>query len=268
MIADMFDAFFLDLDGVVYVGEKPTSRAVEVLSRLRDMGKDIRFLTNNPTPREFIVRRLNRMGIYSSEYEVITSGTVTASALVAQGIKTAWVLGDSLLKDVIESEGVELEQNSSCEAVVVGWDGTITLDEVRKAALAIREGASFVATNEDYTFPRPEGQVSGVGVLVEALRAGSGKIPLVIGKPEKPMFEEGLRSIGEGKRAVMIGDTPESDIIGAHKAGMEAILMGDARHSSILGDLPTPNGQIDSLEDLFGPRSLFAFEGIVKTDTV
>ena len=48
-IADSFDAFFFDLDGVVYIGRNPTPRAPETLRELRSRGKRLRFLTNNPS---------------------------------------------------------------------------------------------------------------------------------------------------------------------------------------------------------------------------
>ena len=60
-ISDRFDAFLFDLDGVVYVGEEPLPGAVESLSRLREAGKQVRFLTNNPRPtRAQIARKLAR----------------------------------------------------------------------------------------------------------------------------------------------------------------------------------------------------------------
>ena len=64
MLADLFDAFLLDLDGVVYLGNEPLPRARKSLERLRETGKVLRFLTNDPRPTwDEVARRLSGMGV-------------------------------------------------------------------------------------------------------------------------------------------------------------------------------------------------------------
>ncbi len=254
MIADMYDAFFLDLDGVVYVGDFPTDDAAASLERLRSMGKEIRFLTNNPTDREEIVGRLASVGVAADVDEVVTCGTATASVLKDRRVRAAWPLGHGGLKNALSQGRIGLVEGRPCDAVVVGWDDRINLAQIREAALAIRKGALFVATNEDRTYPGEEGPLSGVGVLVEALIAGSGVRPLSVGKPCTTMFDQARKTLGPGKRPVMIGDTPSVDILGAHRAGMDAILMGDAQTFPGAGDFRNPEARISGLGDLFDPH--------------
>lgn len=250
MIAAAFDAFFLDLDGVVYIGDRPTEGAPRALSELRRRGKELRFLTNNPTSADEIIRRLRAMDIDAREDEVMTSGTATAALLAEKGVKNAWVLGHEELKATLRARGVTLATGNSCDAVVVGWDDGITLADIREAALALRRGALFVATNEDRTYPGPEGPLAAVGTLVEALSAGSGQKPVAIGKPQPLMFDLARRSLRRGQRAVMIGDTPEVDILGAHRAGLTALLMGEASAFPYREDFRNPDGRITSLADI------------------
>ena len=47
MIADGYEAFLFDLDGVLYRGADPVPGAAEALARLRSLGKGIAFVTNN-----------------------------------------------------------------------------------------------------------------------------------------------------------------------------------------------------------------------------
>ncbi len=253
MIADKYDAFFLDLDGVVYVGGSPTEGAVASLGRLRSMGKDIRFLTNNPTDQGEIATRLGSLGIEAYESEIITCGTATASILAERKTGSVWALGHDGLRRALSQGGLKLVEGSPCDAVVVGWDDSITLSQIKEAALAVRNGAAFVATNEDKTYPGPEGILSGVGVLVDAIIAGSGKRPISIGKPCSVMFDQALNSLAPGKRAIMIGDTPSVDVLGAHRAGLDAILMGNALTYPGATDFRNPDGRIESLMDLFDP---------------
>jgi Predicted sugar phosphatases of the HAD superfamily len=78
VIADLFDCFFFDLDGVLYVGGETTPGAAESLDTLRSMGKAIRFLTNNPTTRVRIADRLRGHGIAAEMDEIVTAGSATA----------------------------------------------------------------------------------------------------------------------------------------------------------------------------------------------
>ncbi len=254
MIAEQFDAFFFDLDGVIYIGGTTTPGAARSLSRLRSMGRKVRFLTNNPTTRSRIACRLQAHGIDAEVGEVITAGSAAGLYLAEQGIERAWILGESGLAEEVAEAGISCVGEKDCDAVVVGWDETATLASVRRAALAIRKGARFIASNVDRTFPSPEGPLAGVGALVEALRTASGKDPEVVGKPFAPMFDEAVESVDlPPERILMIGDTPESDILGAHRRGITALLMGDEPFPGS-GDFRRPDGRIDSLEDLFDPE--------------
>ncbi|WP_024822695.1 MULTISPECIES: HAD-IIA family hydrolase [Aminobacterium] len=255
MIAELFDVFFLDLDGVVYISREPTYGAIEALDRLRKIGKSVRFLTNNPTGRNFIAQRLNRMGIEADEREIVTSGWATARFLAKKGVSKVWVLGDEPLKKEIEQAGISIVDQLPCDAVVTGWGDAITLRELRRAALAIRNGALFVATNVDKTFPSAYGPLAAVGAVVEALRVACGQNPVVIGKPYPPMFYEAMQTVSSD-RVVMIGDSPEVDILGAHQAGISAILMGDHMPFPFEKDFRNADARIHSLIDLFNPQVL------------
>ena len=254
MIADMFDVFFFDLDGVVYIGGRATPGAASTLDRLRGMGKAIRFLTNNPTTRSEIADRLRWHGIKAEIGEIITAGSATADYLAGEGIVRAWVVGEPGLRREVEMAGVLPAGEEDCEAVVLGWDDSATLLTIRKAALAVRRGARFVSTNVDRTYPSPEGPIMSVGALAEAIRIGSGKDPVIVGKPFEPMFRDSLSTVDSPpSRVAMIGDTPEIDILGAHRAGITAILMGDARAPE--EGFARPDARIVSLPELFDPSA-------------
>ena len=253
MIAEQFDALFFDLDGVIYIGGTATDGAAESLSRLRAMGKKIRFLTNNPTTRKRIASRLRGHGIDAAVEEVITAASAAGLYLARQGIERAWILGEPGLAEEVAGAGISCVDEKECDAVVVGWDETSTLASVRRAALSIRNGARFIASSVDRTFPSPEGPLAGVGALVEALRIASGKDPEVVGKPFAPMFDEAIESVKlSPERILMIGDTPDSDILGAHRSGITALIMGNEPFPGP-GDFRRPDGRIDTLGDLFDP---------------
>ena len=231
-IADSFDAFFFDLDGVVYIGRNPTPRAPETLRELRSRGKRLRFLTNNPSvSREGIAARLNRMGVDAFPEEVFTAARATAIYAGSEGLKRPMILGGDALLDECREAGLDVRptgDGSGWDAVIVGWADAITMRDVREACIAIREGARFIATNADRTYPSERGPLPAVGVLVEALKIATGSEPHIVGKPSPDMFRQALATLPSGTRCVMVGDTPEIDVVGAHAAGIPAILMGTA----------------------------------------
>ncbi|RAK18906.1 HAD superfamily hydrolase (TIGR01459 family) [Anoxybacillus vitaminiphilus] len=254
MISEQFDVFLFDLDGVVYIGDEPLSGAVESLARLREKKKIIRFLTNDPcTTRSKIVNRLNRMNIEAHEEEVITSGWATAQYLKSTNLKMAFVLGNNDLKWELRQAGIEITNGSSCDAVVVGWDNTVTFYDIQRAAKYIAQGAVFAATNADKTFPAPEGPLPAVGAIVEAIRVSTGKRPVIVGKPFPSMFHEAIKNLDPSSRIVMIGDNPMTDILGAHQAGLQAVLVGESNTYPAKNDFRNADANIRDLLGLFDP---------------
>lgn len=252
MIYKEYDVFLFDLDGVIYIGDKALPEAVSSLKRLREEKKSIRFLTNDPcVTRETIVKRLHKLGFSASIDEVITSGWATADYLVKAGIKRAYILGNDELKSEIQKAGIDLEEDLA-EAVVIGWDHNITFQDIHKAVNLIRSGASFIATNGDKTFPTAKGPAPATGAIVEAVKTGADKEPIIIGKPESSIFEKVLESFEDRERCVMIGDTPETDIIGANRMGIPSILVSDQNTLfPVEHDFRNPDVVIRDLKYLF-----------------
>ena len=72
------------------------------------------------------------------------------------------------------------------DAVVVGWTRSLTFDAVAGAAAAVRAGARLVATNEDPTYPTPDGLLPGGGAILAAVATAAETTPEVAGKPRQP----------------------------------------------------------------------------------
>ncbi|MDR9795161.1 TIGR01459 family HAD-type hydrolase [Aeribacillus pallidus] len=258
MIIDEFDVFLFDLDGVIYIGENPLPGAVESLRRLRQEKKMIRFLTNDPcTTREKIAGRLKRMGITASPEEIITSAWLTAQYLRKQNIRSAYVLGDDHLKYECSQAGVMVVKGEEeAEAVVVGWSGNVSLYDIQEAVKQIHNGAKFIATNADMSFPTSKGPLPATGAVAEMIRASTGKKPYIVGKPNPFMFQKAIESISSKAKVVMIGDNPLTDILGAHQAGIQAILISNGKNAPFPspGDYRNPDAVIGNLQSLFDDR--------------
>ena len=257
MLADLFDAFLLDLDGVVYVGGEPLPHAMKSLERLRETGKALRFLTNDPRPtRDEAARRLSGMGVQARTDEVVTSGWATAGYLVEAGLHSAYVVGGPGLASEIRDAGVEVVNTGQAEAVVVGADERTSYRHVERAARLIRGGAYFVATNPDGSFPTQEGSSPGAGAIVAAVEVAAGRRPdAIIGKPHRPMFDLALEGLGaEPSRIAVVGDNLETDILGAHQAALAAVLISESPvEFPSSRDFRAPDATIPDLSFLFEP---------------
>ena len=127
----------------------------------------------------------------------------------------------------------------------------------------LQDGADFIATNNDSSYPTPNGLAPGAGSLVAALAYSSGRQPTNIGKPAAPLFQAALAVLGTGAaRTLMIGDRLETDILGAAEAGMPtALVMTGVTSPALLQESRLqPNLVYDGLPELgaalFGSNSV------------
>lgn len=230
-LLDRFDHFLIDLDGVVYVGDRPTPRAAETLAALQAAGKRRCFITNDPRhTADAYAGKLRRLGIPAEPAEFLTSGRAAALHLEREGrlAEPVFVVGSDGLRSEIKSVGgclAEGAEGTRARIVVVGGHEAFAYPELKIATLAIQRGAAFIATNRDATFPMPDGLWPGTGPIVAAIEAATGVTPVVVGKPEKPIFEIALALFPPGGRTAIIGDRLDSDILGGRRVGIATILV-------------------------------------------
>lgn len=256
MIAEQFSRFLLDLDGVMYLQDEPIEASVRAVGRLRGMDKSIRFLTNDPRPtREQIVERMDRIGVEASRSEIASSAWASAQYLRAEGAERVSTVGSQGLKTECERAGLTPTDHRP-DAVLVGPTEKTDYEDILRAMRHLENGARFVATNPDTSYPTPDGLAPGSGALTEAVAAAANQRPVYVGKPYPRMFRAALEGELSPESVVMIGDNPDTDILGAHRAGIPAILLCRC------GPPPAPRSRfhrpervIASLEELFGEES-------------
>jgi hypothetical protein len=88
----------------------------------------------------------------------------------------------------------------------------------------VNAGLPWVATNTDLTIPTPRGTAPGNGALVAVVRSTTGVTPRVAGKPFRPLMEESCVRTG-AQHALVVGDRLDTDIAGAHAAGLPSLLV-------------------------------------------
>ena len=224
----MMKAILLDLDGTVFRGKTAIPGAGEALEKLRASGIKIFFLTNaNNSTRAGIAKKINGMGIRAYEKEVYTSAYAAADFIAHRHPgKQVFCISSGGIQEEMESRGIRVVENESAQVVVVGYDPTLTYKKLATAFRAIQNGAEFLATNTDATFPVEDGLLPGSGAMVAAVSASTGKKPVVIGKPNRYGIELLLKENMLGKKeALIVGDRIETDILAGKKTGMRTVLV-------------------------------------------
>jgi 4-nitrophenyl phosphatase len=136
-----------------------------------------------------------------------------------------YVIGDASFKKIIEEAGfVFVDRDAS--AVIVGMDEDLTYDMLRKASLLIRAGAKFIGTNPDRYAPWHQGLEPGTGAILAAIEASTECQPVIIGKPERYLFDLALQRMSlEPGDVASLGDRLDTDILGGQRAGLKTILV-------------------------------------------
>ena len=223
--------FVFDLDGCVWSGEMLTPGAAEVLGKLRQQGKAVCFLTNNSRARARTMQaKLVRLGVEAKEDEVLTPLEILGEVVARHwGPSRVLAIGGDEMAEVLVEAGhtlVPVDGFRDATVVVVGNDFDFSYERLTAAARAVAGGAAFVTPNIDPRLPMEDGEfLPGCGAIAEAVATAAGQRPIVVGKPEPPLFELALQRMGLGvDEAAMVGDSVDSDVRGARRVGMTAVL--------------------------------------------
>jgi HAD superfamily hydrolase (TIGR01450 family) len=205
----------LDLDGVVWRGSTAIPGSVAAVDRLRAEGVRVMFVSNNSSLTiDQYTDKLASVGIDASPEDVCTSG-IAAAMLVDAGSR-AMVLGgegifEALAQRNIEPVPPEVALSHTVSAVLVGLDRKLTYERMTAAARAVLNGAMLIVTNEDPTFPTEDGLNVGGGSIGAAVAYAGGVVPVVAGKPHRPIADLVLSRTGGVLPQVMVGDQPFTD---------------------------------------------------------
>lgn len=233
ILAERYGAFIIDLDGVVYLQNEPVPGSAEAVNRLAAEGRKFIFLSNNsaPTLAQY-VEKLRRMGIDVDESRVINSSYAVKRYLERNHDyvgRTAYAIGEEGLRSVLTGMGMRIldgEEGRRADFVFVGWDRRFDYEKLKVAGLAIRNGAVYVATNSDATYPTPMGLWPGSGALVAAVNTASGATPAVVGKPDPFIIGVAMEKMeSDPDETLVVGDRLDSDVEAGIAAGVDTLLV-------------------------------------------
>jgi 4-nitrophenyl phosphatase len=252
-------AVLLDMDGVLYVGNRALPGVQELLDYLDSTGRRWLCVTNNSSrTSDTFSQKLADMDVKVSPEHILGSAEATANWLAQQvppGTKVL-MMGEDSLRNALASKGLDLIRDPfEAEVVVASIFFGLNYEVLTNLTLAIRNGARFVATNPDTSLPTERGQVPGTGSLVALLAAASGVQPEFVGKPYPGMYEQAIARVeADPAHTLMVGDRYETDIVGAVELGMPTVgvLTGVSTREEFATAALPPRLILDDLPQLLG----------------
>ncbi|MCC8171014.1 MAG: HAD-IIA family hydrolase [Parabacteroides sp.] len=243
----------LDMDGTIYNGSTLFPFTNPFLNRLKRLGIKYSFLTNNPSKNVLgYLKHLEEMGVEAAPEEFYTSAQATIDYLKTQHseIKKLFILGTPGMISEFEEAGFQSTENSSVDepdAVVVGFDMSLTYAHLCRAAWWIKQNKFYIATNPDRVCPTDKPIVLvDCGSICSSLEYATGRKPdIVIGKPDPRMLNGIMERYKlQPSEIAMVGDRIYTDLLMAHRADVLGILVLSGETTLELAEKSDPNPDI------------------------
>jgi len=263
------DVLLADLDGVVYAAAEPIEFAVDAINAVHADGVRVGYITNNASRRDDqVAEQLRGFGLDVAPRDVITSPQAAVELLrdlVPAGAVILVIGGEGITHELaLAGYRVTDSADDSPAAIIQGFHPSVGWTQLAEAAFAIQKlGIPWIATNQDWTIPHSRGVAPGNGTLVSAVHTAVGILPIVAGKPERPIFDTAVERFAAA-RPLVVGDRLDTDVVGANRAGITSalVLTGIDGPKQLLaaGADERPTFILDDLRELSTPYPLPSVE--------
>jgi HAD superfamily hydrolase (TIGR01458 family) len=245
----------LDVDGVLHVSGDAIPGAADAVTRLRESGHALRFVTNNSTrPRAQLAEELRALGFDVPDDHLQTPARTAARELAGKRVFALVMAGV-----VPDLEGLDLVGDGAHAVLVGGCDETIEPNQVfsymnlARAFGEIQLGAELYCLHKNRWWQTSRGPLLDAGAFVAGLEYATGVDATVLGKPSPAYFAAALDALGaEPELTWLVGDDAESDVRAAQLFGMRTALVRTGKfRPDILESLDvTPDVVLSSVADL------------------
>lgn len=243
----LFDAYVLDLDGTIYLGDGLLPGVARTIEALRGRGVPLRFVSNNPTrdPEQYAAK-LTALGLPTPVSEITNTVVTTVSWLrTHQPGAVLFPIAEEPVVRALQRAGFRLSDDpAEIDVVIASYDRTFDYRKLQIAfdALWFHKRAILVQTNPDRYCPFPGGRGEpDCAAITAAIEACTGVLcSASFGKPFPTMIEAALEGLDVPRsRALMVGDRLATDIAMGLAAGMPTalVLTGDSTLADV-ADLP------------------------------
>lgn len=249
-LPERYRLILCDIWGVVHDGVNLYPGSAERLCAWREEGRTIILITNAPRTAEAVAAQLDRIGLPRTCWDGIeTSGEAGIAALLALEESVGFI-GTESDRAILEGRGLQLVHDGFHHLACVG------LEESRPAAadyarqlqeLAARD-VILHCLNPDRVVMRGGVSEPCAGALADIYIALGGEV-IWYGKPHATIYGHALRLGGNPppEAVLAIGDSLQTDILGAARMGIDAIFVTGGIHGG--EPFPADFGQQNGLGD-------------------
>jgi HAD superfamily hydrolase (TIGR01450 family) len=262
----LYEGYIFDLDGPIYLGDNLLPGAKRFIEKLRELGKKVVFLSNNPTkdPKMY-AEKLTKLGIPTLENQTVnTVVAMTQWLLQYYPEATVFPISEEPLKRSLQEAGIRMsERAEEIDIVIASYDRGFEYRKLQIAFDAIwyHKRARLVTTNPDRYCPLPGGRGEpDAAAIVAAIEACTrSKCEVNVGKPDPIMLETVMDMLGlELSECIMTGDRLYTEIRMALDAGMlsAVVLTGETSAEMLSAETEEnkPNFVLDRIDRLIPPQ--------------
>ena len=240
-LAPSFDAWIVDIWGVMHNGARAFDAAGDACRKFRAGGGIVMLLSNAPRPFSAVIGHMASLGVDPAAYDGgVTSGDATRGMIEAWGRKPVLHIGPERDKGLFADLQATLVPAEEAEAIVCSglWDDTkeTPADYTALFERVAARRLPMICANPDLVVERGDKLVYCAGALA-ALYAEKGGEVIYAGKPYLPIYQRTFAAIDRIKgapvpkeRVLAIGDGVDTDLLGAHRAGLQSVLIASAVH--------------------------------------
>jgi HAD superfamily hydrolase (TIGR01459 family) len=249
-ISDRYDAILCDIWGVVHNGVAAFAPASKALVSYRRRGGAVVLISNAPRPSPPVRRQVLKLGVSPEAFDaVVTSGDVTIGLMERQASDRVHHIGPerdlSLFDAAMEATGaqprlVSLEDADYALCTGLRHDEKEAPDDYEPELRAMaKRGMTMICANPDIAIHRGDTLIYCAGALARRYEQFGGSV-IYAGKPHGPIYDRALALVEQARgapversRVLAIGDGMRTDIIGAARAGLDALFVTGGIHRSL-----------------------------------
>lgn len=251
--------FLLDMDGTIYLDDDLFDGTLDFLARVKAMGGRYMFLTNNSSKSvDKYVEKLAALGIAAAPEDFFTSTQALCVWLGQNGFADTllYAFGTASFRNQLSAAGYRIttEVSDDVGALVMGFDTELTFRKLEDACILLGRGIPYIATNPDWVCPTAYGYVPDCGSIAQALEHATGRLPVMMGKPQPAMVQLAMKAAGATpEQTVLLGDRVYTDIAAGVNAGIDTVLVlsGEGTRADADASAQKPTWILDNIRTVY-----------------
>ena len=235
-LAETSEAWIVDIWGVMHNGERAHPAAGEACRRFRANGGIVVLLSNAPRPFSAVIPHMTSLGVDPDAYDTgVTSGDATREMIADWQGRPLLHIGPERDRGLFEGYDVRFSAPETAEVAICSglYDNSkeTPADYAKLFEGLLARQVPMICANPDILVERGEQLIYCAGALAADYEAKGGKV-IYAGKPHIPIYDRTLREIARLKgrpvatdKILCIGDGVETDLLGAHNAGLRSVFI-------------------------------------------